>query len=68
MTSVTALVKLAKAYLLPSVITTSAADGPHGPTLTNGPSITPNLSSPTGSKDPAAKRLRGIIAEITHES
>ncbi|AQV94169.1 hydrolase [Cupriavidus necator] len=33
MTAVAALVKLAKAYNLPTVITTSAADGPNGPVL-----------------------------------
>lgn len=33
MTSVTALAKLAKTFNLPTVITTSAADGPNGPVL-----------------------------------
>ncbi|MFP1132943.1 isochorismatase family protein [Asticcacaulis sp. W401b] len=33
MTAVTALAKLTKAFNLPSVITTSAADGPNGPVL-----------------------------------
>jgi nicotinamidase-related amidase len=36
-TSVTALAKLAKTFALPTVITTSAADGPNGPVL---PAIT----------------------------
>jgi Transposase IS66 family len=36
--------------------------------LTNGPPITLNPSSPTGSTNPAAKRLRGIVADVTHES
>jgi nicotinamidase-related amidase len=39
-TSVTALVKLAKAFRLPTVITTSAAGGPNGPVL---PVITQTL-------------------------
>jgi nicotinamidase-related amidase len=39
-TSVTALVKLAKVFGLPTVITTSAADGPNGPPL---PVITQTL-------------------------
>lgn len=38
--SVTALVKLAKAFNLPTIITTSAADGPNGPVL---PVITETL-------------------------
>src|SRR5262252_8813862 len=40
MTSVTALVKLAKTFKLPTVVTTSAADGPNGPPL---PIITQTL-------------------------
>lgn len=40
MTSVTALVKLAKAFKLPTVVTTSAANGPNGPLL---PVITQTL-------------------------
>jgi nicotinamidase-related amidase len=40
MTAVTALAKLAKSFGLPSVITTSAADGPNGPIL---PVITEQL-------------------------
>ncbi|MFK3800215.1 MULTISPECIES: isochorismatase family protein [unclassified Pseudomonas] len=40
MTAVAALAKLAKAFKLPSIITTSAADGPNGPVL---PIITQTL-------------------------
>jgi nicotinamidase-related amidase len=39
-TAITALVKLAKAFKLPAVVTTSAADGPNGPVL---PVITQTL-------------------------
>lgn len=44
MTNVTALVRLAEAFKLPTVVTTSAADGPNGPVL---PVITQTLPDAT---------------------
>jgi cytochrome b561 len=54
-TAITALVKLADAFKLPTVITTSAADGPNGPVLSV---ITQTLPEAPGSADRGPKRPR----------